>query len=129
MNKKGKKQHPHGNNDTPKGEWKPTICLSCVKGLSEKIKGNCKSIPSSKLRMVFRPIRIIRQTLSIIKKIPSEKQVGVVYEIPCWNCDGVYVSGTGRTAKRRNTKHKPEVKIFDSNNKIAVHMPKNQHQI
>ena len=101
-----------------------------MKSVSEKIKKHCKAIPSSKLRLAFKPSRTIRNSLACIKnRIPPEKRKGVVYKIPCQDCDQVYVGEMGRTLKRRIAEHKFAVRKKDEDNGIAVHVSKSKHKI
>ena len=46
---------------------------------------------------------------------------GVVYQIPCAQCDEVYVGETGRPLKTRITEHKRVVSTVDVRNANAVH--------
>jgi len=34
-------------------------------------------------------------------RVPEEKKTGVVYEVPCHDCDHVYVGKTGKALKKR----------------------------
>ena len=106
------------------------LCLPYVKGVSEKIEKTYKGISVTKLKVVFKPFRTMRQTLMKVKNpVPAEKKKGVVYEIPCWDCDKVYIGETGRTLKKRVSEHKQAVKRFDDKNEIAVHVFKHDHHI
>ena len=49
-------------------------------------------------------------------KVSDDMKKGVVYEIPCRDCEYVYVGETKRTLKRRIVKHKQAVRKFDENN-------------
>ena len=109
-----------------------TLCLPYVQGLSEKIESTCRSVSNSvlKIKPVFRPVRTIRRTLVRVKnRIPEEKKTGVVYEVPCKDCDGVYVGETGRTLKKRISEHKQAVRRMDDKNGIAVHVQRMDHRI
>ena len=44
----------------------------------------------------------------------SEKS-GLVYEIPCRDCDAVYIVETGRSIKTRKREHFDAVKKMDTN--------------
>jgi hypothetical protein len=88
-----------------------------VKGLSERTEKECRTLENSKLKLAFRSIRRIRQTLVRVKsKTPSEKKKGVVYEIHCGGCEQVHTGETGRTLKIRISAHKQPVKRGDMNN-------------
>jgi len=108
------------------------LCLPYVKGLSEKIESTCRSVSNNvlKIKPVFRPVRTIRRTLVRVKnRIPEEKKMGVVYEVPCKDCDGVYVGETCRTLKKQISEHKQAVRCMDDKNGIAVHIQRMDHRI
>jgi len=52
-----------------------------------------------------------------------------MYEVPCHDCDHVYIGKTGRTLKKRLAKHKQAVRRFDEKNGIAVHVHQQDHHI
>ena len=67
--------------------------------------------------------------MKVKKKVSDEKKKGVVYEIPCRDCEHVYVGETKRTLKRRIVEHKQAVKKFDEKNGVAVHANTHDHHI
>ena len=54
---------------------------------------------------------------------------GVVHEVPCGECNHVYIGETGRTLRKRLTEHKAAVKKCDTKNGIAVHIWNSEHQV
>ncbi|MDA8003043.1 MAG: GIY-YIG nuclease family protein [Alphaproteobacteria bacterium] len=103
------------------------ICLPYVKGISEKIERICTPLG---VKAAFRPVRTIRKTLMKVKTpIPEAKKKSVVYEVPCKECDGVYIGETKRTLKIRLGEHKSAVKRGDPKNGIAVHAHETKHAI
>ena len=51
------------------------LCLPYVKGVSEKIEKTCKGIGPTKLKVVFKPFRTMRQMLMKVKNpVPAEKK-------------------------------------------------------
>ena len=82
----------------------------------------CRNIKSVNLKLITKPHRTIRQTLVNVKNRVPEEKTGVVYEVPCCDCDHVYVGETGRTLKKRLAEHKQAVRRFDQKNGIAVHV-------
>ncbi len=57
-----------------------------------------------------RPNTTLRKLLVSPKdKIPKEKQCGVVYKVPCHNCNKLYIGKTGRQLGTRVEEHKKEV--------------------
>ena len=54
---------------------------------------------------------------------------GVVYRVPCLNCNEVYVGQTGRDFEVRLKEHKSAVRLENSNNACAKHSLNNNHMI
>ena len=52
-----------------------------------------------------------------------------VYEIPCKDCECVYIGEMSRTLEKHLGEHKNAVKKHDTNNGIATHAWTNQHQV
>ena len=52
---------------------------------------------------------------------------GVVYEVPCMDCNSSYIGETGRSLKKQLVEHKSAVKRHDTKNGIAVHAREHQH--
>ena len=70
--------------------------------------------------------------LSIVKvkePMPELKRKGVVYEVPCNDCDHVYIGETGRTLEKRLKEHRSAVKKNDRKNGIGVHAWDTGHQV
>ena len=53
---------------------------------------------------------------------------GVVYKVPCLDCDRSYIGETGRNLKRL-VEHKAAMKRCDTKNGIAVHAWEQQHRV
>ena len=63
----------------------------------------------------------LREILTKVKAPrPQKLQKGVVYKIPCKDCEKVYIGETGRNQKRL-VEHKAAVRRWDTKNGIAVH--------
>ncbi|XP_057298092.1 uncharacterized protein LOC130629018 [Hydractinia symbiolongicarpus] len=86
------------------------------------------------LRRVLRQHKIkfltLKSTLSKPKdKINLEEQSNVVYEIPCKDCDAVYIGETKRKFKQRVQEHMRAVRNRDvKKNEIADHSWSRSHQ-
>ena len=120
---------PHTDPSTspPEEDAQKVLCTPYVKGLSEKIEKICTPLG---VKPVFKPGRMLRQELMKVKtKTPEEKLTGVVYEIPCGQCDEVYLGEAKRTLKVRLGEHRQAVKRGDQKNGIAVHVHNTQHCI
>ena len=72
----------------------------------------------------------MREALVKVKQpTPELDKKGVVYEVPCGECNHVYIGETGRTLRKRLTEHRAAVKKCDQKNGIAVHAWKSGHQV
>ena len=63
-------------------------------------------------------------------KVLTEKQTGIVYTIPCLNCDIQYIGETGRSLQTRRCEHKRSVrdnKVEQS--ALAEHVQQTGHAI
>ena len=61
--------------------------------------------------------------------LEDRKKKGVVYEVPCQDCECVYIGETSRGLEKRLNEHKNVVKKHDSYNGIAAHTWTNQYQV
>ena len=59
----------------------------------------------------------------------EEERGGMVYRVPCAECDSVYIGETGRTLEKRLSEHRGAVKRNDTKNGITVHALKTQHKV
>ena len=74
-------------------------------------------------------IKIYPQKFLVHVKHPREdkRKKGVIYEVPCKDCQCVYIGETGRTMEKRLSEHKNAVMKNDTKNGIAVHSWTKQH--
>ena len=92
---------PPPTEDPQTEEPQKTLRTPYVRGLSEKLERISASLG---IRSVFTPARVLNRTLMKVKsRLPDEKKKGVVYQIPCNNCDYVYTGESQRTLKVRVT--------------------------
>ena len=125
-----KQTRPSTNENTEDNRENRTLCVPYVRGLSEKIANVCRSIKGVNMRAVFKPCRTIRQMLVRVKnRIPEDRRKGVIYEIPCQDCEKVYIGETGRTLKKRVSEHKEAVRKFNMNNGVGTHVHNEDHRI
>ena len=83
---------------TEENAEKKILCLPYVKVVTEKIDRVCRNIKTANLKLISKPHWTIRQTLVNVKnRVPEEKKTGVVYEVPCHDCDHVYVRRRDRS--------------------------------
>ena len=104
--------------DSQPEEPQKTLRTPYVRGLSEKLKDPCPSGHPLHLHLSTHP-----------EANPDDKRRGVVYQIPCNNCDHVYTRESKRTLKIHMAEHRRAVQKSDSNNGIAVHLAKSHHSI
>ena len=82
-------------------------------------------VMDSGIRAIFKSNGTLRELLMRVKTPqPEEMKKGVVYRMPCMDCDGSYIGETGRNLQKRLTEHKSAVKRQDEKNGIAVHAKK-----
>ena len=98
-----------------------------VRGLSERLEKVCKPLG---VQPVFKPPTTLKQSLVKLKaRTTQEKKKEVVYQVPCGECDEVYLGETKRTLKVRLSEHRKAVRRGDTKNGIAVHVQQSQHSI
>ena len=82
------------------------------------------------MKAVFKPQNTLMQLLVWVKqKIPGEKKKEVMYQVPCKDCNKVYIGETKRTLKIRLTEHKQAVRNGELKNGIAVQAHNTNHNI
>lgn len=108
------------------------IKLTYVKDLTERISNILKK---ENLGIAQKPENTIKRFHSKLKcKIPTELMSNIVYQIPCKECDKVYVGQTGRYLKTRVTEHKRDmtnilnpIKRKENNTALAEHTLETLH--
>ena len=82
------------------------------------------------IRTCFKPHKTLRELLVHPKDfIQDNKKKGVVYSIPCEDCDSVHVGQTGRTLEHRVKEHKRALCSLDDNiYAVAEHSIKHEHR-
>ena len=92
--------HPSSSEDPPKA----TVVIPYIRHLSESIR---RILTPLKVRTCFRPHCTLKRMLVSLKDhIPWNQRAGVVYRIPCGDCEKVYIGQTGRTLEHRMKKHR-----------------------
>ena len=72
-----------------------TVTIPYIKGISEAIQ---RILSKENIRVAFRSRTTVRSILTNVRpRIPQHDKKGVVYCIPCQDCDKVYVRERGRT--------------------------------
>ena len=94
------------NGAEPANEFKATVILPYVKGLSEQL-GRC--LQQLGVRIVFKSETTLRSQLLRPKDaVDPVKQDGVVYRIPC-ECGKVYIGETERPMQDRIEEHDRDI--------------------
>ena len=102
-----------------------TLCvLPYVRGTSDTLGNICRKLG---VHPVFRQRRTLRSLHTRVKGPQKHVDKGVVYQIPCMECDEVYIGETGRPLKTRITEHKRAVSTEGVRNANAVHCMRTSH--
>ena len=97
--------------------------LPYVKGTSDKLGNICRK---AGVQPVFQQKTTLRSMLTRVKG--PQKHV-VVYQVPCAQCNEVYIGETGRPLKTRISEHKRAVTMGDARNANAVHWMRTGHSM
>ena len=129
LKKKERRQETtHDAEETDGSTKQPSLFLPYVQGLSEKIQIECRKL---NVRTIFKSSGTLR-SLSVLTRVkiktPELMKKGVVYKIPCRDCETSYIGETGRTLQKRISEHKYAVKTNNRKNGIAVHAWDMGHQ-
>ena len=105
-----------------------TVTLPYVQGVSESVRRILHTINicvrlcphSTFCKMLVRPK----------DPIPSDACKGIIYRIPCKDCDQCYIGRSGRTLASQLNRHQQAVANEDSNaSTLAEHVLETRHQI
>ena len=79
--------------------------------------------------MAHKPTNKIKSLFNKHKDQPNnEDKQNAVYQIPCQDCEKVYIGETSKTIKSRITKHKNAIKREDERSLPAKHVTENDHR-
>ena len=93
------RQQANTNSKCPRA----TVVLPYIHGLLEPIQ---RILAPLHIRTCFRPYRTLSNILVHPKDpVPPDQRKGVVYRIPCADCDMTYVGQTGRTIQVHREEH------------------------
>jgi len=102
--RKNKSDPPPDNAQTEGRRSSTFISLPYIEGLSQKLQRIFRTYGVS---TCFKPHNTLRKLLVSPKDpIPTERRSGVVYQIPCGDCDKSYIGQTGRQLGERLKEHK-----------------------
>ena len=103
------------------------LLLPYIDGVTERIECVCHPL-GIRVSCGYRGNMRVA-SVKVKQPTPELDKKGVVYEVPCGECNHVYNGETGRTLRKRRTEHKAAVKKYDNKNGIAVHAWKSGHQV
>ena len=94
--------------ETDQLQYKSFTVLPSMDGVSRQLK---RILEGHGVRTVFRSTTTLRNHLVRPKDpVPPERRGGVVYMIPCGDCNKVYVGETGRPIGERIKEHQRDVR-------------------
>ena len=80
------------------------------------------------IRLAHRPAQTLRVTLMQTKDpLRDEEKTGLIYEVPCGDCDGVYVGETDRPLQTRIQEHRAAVRRCDPKSLVFDHAVQHGH--
>ena len=102
--------------------------LPYVQGVTERVK---RVLGDYGIKTAVKPLCTLRQSLSKPKDtIPLNKRTGVVYQIPCGECEAVYIGETRRSLGTRTREHMANVRLAKTQSSaLAEHATKEGHSI
>ena len=90
--------HPRSQ---PPDSYSAFISIPYVQGVSEPIK---RVLAQVGIRVALKPHCMLSSVFRKPKdRIVESEKSGLVYEIPCRDCDAVYIGETGRSLKNQKT--------------------------
>jgi len=113
-------------NQSPKQHFKQTMVIPYVKGLSEKFRKDVKDIG---IKVYFRNPKNLGAILKPNKINDPFKISGIIYKVPCCDCNQFYIGESGRTWYERSKEHHRDIKNKNLNNSLYTLMAQTKHQI
>ena len=104
------------------------VILPYSKGTTEQLK---RVLCKHKFKVAMKPMFTLRSQLMRPKDALGElKQSGVVYSVPCEDCDVKYIGETGRAFRTRQDEHERAVRLKKSGNSaLAKHVHDEDHSV
>lgn len=111
----------------PEEKPKYTICLPYVSGVGEDLRRVCRKYD---IRTAFSTVSTLRQQLTKVKDVdPLLSRAGVVYSIPCSDCEQYYIGETKRALGTRLKEHQANTRRGETEKSaIAEHAWKKDHR-
>jgi hypothetical protein len=112
--------------DPPQVNSNKWVSLPYIRNVSE---ATARILKPFGFNIAHKPMQTIGRTLSNLKdRIQPLDKSGVVYSIPCANCEKSYVGETGKKLKSRLHEHFLAVKRADNNSQIWNHCSQLGHE-
>ena len=87
-----------------------------------------KQLKKENVKVIFTRGRTIGDLICNNKpKIPRERWKNKVYQIPCKDCEKIYIGETSQWFDERESQHKRAVSNKDTTNGIAQHVYETSH--
>ncbi len=99
---------------------------------ANRIRKTCtKLLPHINLHIAFKKQGTIKQNFLPLQKgkDSSTQNTKIVYQIPCRDCDKIYIGETGRKRDKRMSEHTAAIRKKDTNSEMVKHILNTQHTI
>ena len=112
----------------PKQNYSSFTTLPYIKGVSDKIQRILHNIG---VKVAFKPYLTINKYLPSPKDFTNKDELsGMIYQVPCHDCDFIYIGQTKRTLKSRLNEHKRSIKYQrPEQSALADHSMSMDHKI
>ena len=104
------------------------VSLPYIKGCSERISRVLKRF---NIKSYYKPLNKLSKIFGLPKDpVEQNKKCGVVYEVPCGDCEKVYVGQTGNSLETRLKQHQAACRLFQTDKSaLAEHSVQADHRI
>ena len=122
LNPQSDTQSHQPNNDEHK-----YVSAPYIKGASEKMT---RILKPHKIILANKTTTTLKSKLQSLKDpVPLNETTNIIYQIPCSDCDQVYIGETSRNINKRNEEHKNAIGRRDQNSQIFQHVTQELHQV
>jgi len=131
VTKKDNKINSENDDPTNSNNKKIYASLTFVEGLSQQIKNTLKICEEKPTIYSLKPSNKIKKLAhtQLADKIEKSEQSGVVYQVNCNNCDGVYIGETRQKLHTRMDQHAYDIKSNKDNTALANHVKNLKHTV
>ena len=101
------------------------ISIPYIKNISETAT---RILRKGDVSVAHKPLNTLRMNLMHVKdKRSKQNKTGVVYSIPCQNCDERYIGETSRLLGTRLAEHHKDIEKCKEQSRVAMHVIENNH--